>query len=790
MASAKTINMGLYENPPLSFTDIKTKKEKGLFVDILKELTQKNNLGLNFVHCKFSQCLKLLKNGNMDILGPIAYSPTRTKHILFLNENILSNWGVVYTNNKIKLKNFTKLANKKIGLLKNDIYTKAFIKMAKEFNTKIKTEYFDSYFDMFKAIKDKKIFAGVGGRLLEYSMHDKYSSIKESGIIFKPTNITFALNKNDKNLKDMLDNSIINFKLEKKSQYYAILNQYLTIKTANPYLKWITVSVLILIIFVLALLYINKLLKSRVKKATKELVETQSSLEKNLDNQLYLTNIIETVKDVNQILIENGSVEDKLNHISRKITKNLLYSFCLITHIDEYGLTKIVAKSKCGEEKREDLKHFFKAKSVFDNLLLNTAYADKKSFIQSAKNLKPFANGTICDFSYVISTPIFTNDNLSHIITLFSNNPKGFNEREVSLINELGGDIGLLLSMEKHKQDKEKSYEEMIASLNRTVEARDPYTAGHDERVQKYSLEIAKNLNLSKKEMGRLKKASIIHDIGKIKIPDAILLKPSKLSKIEYDIVKEHPKAAYNMLKDVSFLKEEIDIILHHHERCDGSGYPDGLKGEEIPLLSQVLSIADTFDAMTTNRIYKHAKNISMAIEELESLRDIHFCSKVLDAAIKYFQKVNLDKDIYQMPLNALEEARFSYFFKDSTTNCYNKNFLKYLFIENRVRLYNSIFAINLKNFTAYNSIFGWEKGDDFLANFANLLKNKFQTDKIFRVKGDDFIIFTKNNLSISKLDILKDKMFENKIATIGFQKIDTNSIKSVDNIKEIIRKL
>ncbi|MFK5881730.1 MAG: transporter substrate-binding domain-containing protein [Sulfurospirillum sp.] len=789
LASPTTIKVGIYENPPLTFTDSKTQKTKGLFIDILKNISKEKSLKLNFTHCKFAECLKLLIDGKIDLLGPIAYSPKRAKQMLFLDENILSNWGVVYVKDGSELRNFTLLRDKKIALLKNDIYIKPFIKMAKEFKTNIKVVYFDTYTDIFKALRDGKVFAGVGGRLLEYSMYSKFPSIEESSIIFKPTDITFALKKKDMKLKKLLDSTIENYKIDNKSQYYKILNQYLSIKPTRPYLKFIIFTILFLITFSLILMYINKLLNSRVKKATKELLDSKNRIKKNLNDQLYLTGIIETVKDVNQILIEEINIKDKLNNICCRITENSLYSFCMITHIDKQAFINIIARSKC-EHTKKNLNLFFKNKSVFEIPFLAEAYKEKKSSVRSIKNTKLFSNAISCGFSYSMSTPIFVDKQLSYIISVFINNPEGFKDREVALIKELSGDIGLLLTMEKLKRDKEKSYEQIIESLNKAVEARDPYTAGHDERVQRYSIGIAKNLNLDQNDIDILKKASLVHDIGKIKIPDAILLKPAKLTKIEYDIVKEHPKAAYNMLKDISFLKEEIKIILYHHEKYDGSGYPDGLKGEDIPLLSQILSIADTFDAMTTNRIYKQAKSKKIALEELESLRDIHFSAKIIDMAIKYFQDISLKDNIYQMPLNSLEEARFSYFFKDSSVDCYNKNFLRYLFIENRASIYNSAFTINLKDFTTYNHIFGWESGDEFLANFVKLLKHKFKTDKVFRVQGDDFIILVKNDPNISKTDILDNKLFNNKIITIGFQKISMKEIQDIEDMKEIIRKL
>jgi len=784
--ASTSLQVGIYENAPLSFINTKTNEKEGLFIDILKDIAKKQNFNLSFTPCKFQQCLTLLKNKKIDILGPIAYSSQRAKDMLFSNVTVLSNWGVIYIKNSTHIKNFLDLENKKIGALKQDIYINSFIEHAREFKIDTKIVLFNTYDDVFKAIESGKVFAGIGGRLLYYGVYKKFPNIKKSGIIFKPINLTFALNKQDIQLKKLLDNDLKNYKIDENSKYYKILNQYLTIKPNRLYLMWVILAFAILFLLVISLLYINKLLKYRVTKATKKLFDAKNIIKQNLIDQIYLTNIITTVKDVNQLLLEKTDKIKKLKDICDKISENEIYSFCLVAYINKSNSISIIAKSE--HDIAQQIKDTLQKKSIDKNPIFNEVYKNKKIHMHKITGQILYMCKENCEFSYSLSVPIFVDAKLTHIICVLTTNPNGFKVKEIELIDELSGDIGLWLTLEKHKKDKEDSYEQIVLSLNKTIEARDPYTAGHDERVQKYAQEIAITMGLSKKKKATLEKAALIHDIGKIKIPDSILLKPGKLTNVEYEIIKEHPQAAYDMLSDVIFLQDEMNVILHHHERYDGSGYPQGLKKDEIPILSQILSIADTYDAMTTNRIYKQAKTKEEALRELDSLRDISFSSDLIDIAIKIFSKFPLNQKIHQTPIDELEEARFSYFFRDSLTTCYNKKFLQFIYLENHFSKYQFLYIVNLKKFTIYNNLFGWENGDKFLIDFSNFLRDIFSTDKIFRVKGDDFIILTKNESSVTKVDILKNRLFNNQAISIDMQQIRISKIKDIDDLKNIIR--
>lgn len=175
-----------------------------------------------------------------------------------------------------------------------------------------------------------------------------------------------------------------------------------------------------------------------------------------------------------------------------------------------------------------------------------------------------------------------------------------------------------------------QSFLDTITALAKLIEAKDKYTSGHSQRVTEYSLLIAKKLNLSKKEIEMIKFCGLIHDIGKIGINESILQKPSKLTNDEYANIKTHPIIGENVVKHINFLREGLPIIRNHHERYDGKGYPDGLKGKEIPLLARIVAVADAFDAMTSERSYRKAFSLQEAIKELKENAGTQFDPQIV----------------------------------------------------------------------------------------------------------------------------------------------------------------
>ena len=193
------------------------------------------------------------------------------------------------------------------------------------------------------------------------------------------------------------------------------------------------------------------------------------------------------------------------------------------------------------------------------------------------------------------------------------------------------------------KELLEKSYLESIEVLRRTVEVKDVYTRGHSDRVSEYSLLIGEKLNLPPEQMKTLKIGALFHDIGKIGIPDAILLKTDKLTDDEYSEIKNHPAIGAHILSNASIFADIIPIVKHHHERYDGKGYPARLAGEDIPYLARIVAVADTFDAMTSRRSYRQALDFDYTTNEIERCKGTQFDPTIADVFLEIL-RTNQDK--------------------------------------------------------------------------------------------------------------------------------------------------
>jgi putative two-component system response regulator len=191
--------------------------------------------------------------------------------------------------------------------------------------------------------------------------------------------------------------------------------------------------------------------------------------------------------------------------------------------------------------------------------------------------------------------------------------------------HELRARVRSLLRIKRYTDDLDTA-ESVIVSLALTIEARDECTEGHCQRLAAYASTLGRHLGLGDDEIGALARGGFLHDIGKVGIPDAVLLKQGRLTRAEYDVMKQHALIGDRLCGELRSLRRVRPIVRHHHERLDGSGYPDGLRGDAIPLLAQIMAIVDVFDALTTARPYKKAVSFARAFDELlaEAARGWH----------------------------------------------------------------------------------------------------------------------------------------------------------------------
>jgi response regulator RpfG family c-di-GMP phosphodiesterase len=216
-------------------------------------------------------------------------------------------------------------------------------------------------------------------------------------------------------------------------------------------------------------------------------------------------------------------------------------------------------------------------------------------------------------------------------------------EEEINVISAIGNQAAVAIENATLYEDIEKSYYSTVKALAKAIEVKDPYTFGHSERVTEYALAIAEAMGLDEVEKQNIKYAATLHDIGKIGIAGKVLNKPGALTDEEYLHVKTHPLLGDSIIEPVEFLQMPRPLILHHHERYDGKGYPDGLKGEEIPLGARIITVADSYEAMRSDRPYRKALSPEAAREELIRNRGTQFDPQVVDIFLQLLDHSHIE---------------------------------------------------------------------------------------------------------------------------------------------------
>jgi len=258
-----------------------------------------------------------------------------------------------------------------------------------------------------------------------------------------------------------------------------------------------------------------------------------------------------------------------------------------------------------------------------------------------------------CGYASVIALPISGSGRPFGVLTIYSREICGFVPEEIGLLEEMAGDMAFGVTSQGIRMERDRSLqenrrylvqlqsnlEETIKAFASTIEMRDPYTAGHQRRVAALAKAIAQELEMAEDKVEGLYFAALIHDLGKINIPSEFLCKPGRLSEIEFMLIKVHPQAAYDILKGINFPWPIAKIVLQHHERLNGSGYPNGLKGDEILLEARILAVADVLEAMVSHRPYRAGLGIEAALTEITTGREMFYDPRVADACLRLFRE-------------------------------------------------------------------------------------------------------------------------------------------------------
>ena len=268
--------------------------------------------------------------------------------------------------------------------------------------------------------------------------------------------------------------------------------------------------------------------------------------------------------------------------------------------------------------------------------ILKTGRAVYEANLKDVKDLLPLEKRFAAEgFLSHIRVPISLKGGIIGILTVGSKRPAAYSAEDLSTLENLASQIGVALENARRVEDLDALFIGTVKSLSAAIDAKSKWTAGHSERVCAYAMKIGSTLGLNPKELKELELASLLHDIGKIGTYESILEKPGKLTDEEMAIVKEHPGKGAEILAPIKQLKAILPAIKYHQEYYDGSGYPEGIKGEAIPRYARIISVADTVDAMGADRPYRKGRPWEAIIAEIKRCSGTQFDPQVVDAFLR-----------------------------------------------------------------------------------------------------------------------------------------------------------
>jgi len=377
-----------------------------------------------------------------------------------------------------------------------------------------------------------------------------------------------------------------------------------------------------------------------------------------------LNKTLELIRKCNETLVRAESQKTLIKDICDEITSNESYSYAAL-FLKLHGSIKCIYYSfpkfhmhgiydiDFSNEKYKSCPIVVSVESqktiIIDDMKNDTLWIEKLLQHKELCPAQPFnmEGSMLCQY-------LELND-IEGIFAVYSKKKAIFDDSKAALFKELADDMAYGIHHhrigEKLKETTvlqnsslrllKESFRGTVEAVSKMTEMRDPYTAGHQHRVAKLSVAIAKELGLAQETIEAVELAAMVHDIGKIQIPSEILTKPTKLSDLEYGIIKNHPQAGYEILSDIKFSYPIAKIILQHHERLDGSGYPNRIKGDEILLEAKIISVADVVEAMASHRPYRASLGVDLALEEIRKNKGTWYETSIVEACIKLFREQN-----------------------------------------------------------------------------------------------------------------------------------------------------
>ncbi|MGM0641028.1 MAG: HD domain-containing phosphohydrolase [Thermotogota bacterium] len=652
------IKIGVYENPPMVINE-----KEGFFPEYILHILS-DDFDVEMIMKPQSMLMDDLNNGEIDAIVPLGYSEERDSLHDFNNEAFTSNWGIIYKRRESLANTIFDLEDKKIGVMKTDIFyegPQGLKFLLNSFDLDATFVEFESYTDIFKAAQKGHIDLAAVNKIFGMKNYNEFSLLP-TDIVFSPINVLMMIRENyerKSELINLLDNSLKEDKNNRGSYYHTLLSKYInsSIEVIPNWVKTISLwSILLFFIIIVGISINRNILSKLVKKRTEELEEAKNELIQKNKSLAEMNNEINNQnKELESIYNENSHLSESLksmifvlSNIGKQtyetedyFLNELLETILkLIPHAD-YGTSfkfinhKVHFVSSYGHDldmlKNIDIDEDYYFESIdrpiiFDKTINYDNYNLSKEAIDKIKK----ANKPIKQ-SITMGLNIEDKKIAGISIDIAENSNDFFSKKDLELIEAFRTLASTFYTV---KLDNERIFnfqKNLIISFLQLLEIHDEYTKEHSENVAELTENLMKILGYNDDEIRNGYWAALVHDVGKALISEEVLNKKEKLTDEEFKIIKMHPVWAFMSLSKNENLKSIANIVLHHHERWDGNGYPDRLSRNQIPEISQIICVVDAWDAMTSDRSYRKALSKTEAIDELIKNKGTQFSPKIVD---------------------------------------------------------------------------------------------------------------------------------------------------------------
>jgi polar amino acid transport system substrate-binding protein len=613
--------------PPFSYIDEKGNLV-GISVDFWKIWSNKTGIEVKLIPEDWKRAQELLMEEKVVAIDSIFKTPEREKYLIFSKPIFKINSNIYYASYLPKIKSLNDISPYLVGVKEGD----SSIEIAKSINPNIRFKFYKNYSDIVISAMKKEINVFLMDDIPAQYYLIKYDLIYKfiQGPTFYTNYLHIATLRKNEKIFTIINEGISKISQEEINQ---LIKRYMPEREIHiEYISRIILYILIIALFIFLLLLIyNRSLSRRVKIAVSELSKAHVALKDEVEKFWYF---FRGIAEISSLTIHEEDFLYKALDLALKILSKPEYGSIFLKEKDSIKLIKTI-----GHDKNLEGLIFNKGdyigpdKSIIVKDILSIERKSKDLYMKLKTLSKPIKESAI--------VPLKWYENIwgYFCLDIPKESNKFYDEGDLKLLEQFANTISVFYAIRNYIKERETYLSKLIIILVKALEYYDIYTQGHSEKVTKYAIKLAERLNLPTDKIKKIYWSAYVHDIGKIFIPQTLLNKPSKFSDDEYNFVKIHPIKSEELLSEVEEFKDIAKIIRHHHERWDGKGYPDGLSGEDIPLESRILAIADAFEAMTSDRPYKKALTIDEAIEEIKRCAGTQFDPKLADIFIEIIKE-------------------------------------------------------------------------------------------------------------------------------------------------------